>query len=292
MHWRLGIMATGVLAALLLAACGEGGSGQPTPAAEPRVTPSCGAIRNVSSYRYTISIQLDIPGAPAASREIDLTRGKDSPLGAFAGVLLGLLHDFQIEGAFVAPDRSQATLTAGSEEIEVRTIGDQSWVRFGDIWQKETSASPEVLLSPDTVCKDIVPDLGRSLSGLDYQSQAINGIATRHYHLDEAKAGQLKALLASAEAGGDLPEQFILDVWLAEEGGWPLRLQLSARGEDEEADGRQRLPGISGHQQPRHRNRAAARVRAHPCHSERSEESRPGGEATARPSAQLRVTAL
>lgn len=235
MRWRLGIILMGVLAALLLLACGEGdGDIEPTPTPKPQSVLSCQITRNISSYRYAINIQLDTAGAPLANEGIGPAFSENSPLGAFAPLLFGLLSDLEIKGAFVAPDRSQAILTAGGEEVEIRTIGRRSWVRFGDVWQEETAPSRAVLLSPETVCTEMVPALSRSLAGLDYRPQTVNGIATRHYHLDEADVSQLEDTLDRAEAVSTQPQNFSLDIWLAEDSGWPLQVQLTAQGEDEQ----------------------------------------------------------
>lgn len=235
MRWRLGIILMGMLAALLLLACGEGGGDiEPTPTLKPQSALPCQVTRNISSYRYAINIQLDMAGAPLASEGIGSAFSENSPLGAFAPLLFGLLSDLEIEGAFVAPDRGQAILSAGGDEIEVRTIGRRSWVRFGDVWQEETAPSRAVLLSPETVCREMVPALSRSLSGLDYRRQTVNGMASRHYHLDEGDVSQLGNSLNSTEAVSNQRQNFSLDIWLAEDSDWPLQVQLTASGKDEQ----------------------------------------------------------
>jgi|GEM_PF-2209716 len=226
MQWRLIALTIAVLTGVLFAACGGGGSNTSTSG---RIPFTCEAIREISSYRYTIHVQLDIPEAPAA----DGTPSEDYGLGAFAPALFGLLHDLEIEGAFVAPDRSQAVLQAGTDEVEIRSVSGKSWVRYGDVWRDEGASDRELLLSPDTICSEMVPGLGQALAGLKYKTKIINGITTHHYHLDETDTRRLAGLLDSPNSEGDLPKRFILDIWLAEDGGWPVQVQLTVVDEDE-----------------------------------------------------------
>jgi hypothetical protein len=231
MSGRYPLLTTPAVVLLFLAACGGAGGqpqASPTVTPEPTLAVSCTAIENIASYRYTLGLKLDMPGLPASQ-----TAPQDDAFDPFADILLGLLRDIQIEGAFVAPDRSQAILRFQEEEVEVRTIGNQSWVRLGDVWREETPPAQEVFLSPRTICDQIVPDLGDALAGIPSSPETINGVATRHYHLEEANLPQLSQRLGT-EANAELPEAFQVDAWLAEEGGWPVRLHLASRARDEE----------------------------------------------------------
>lgn len=218
---------------LVLAACSGGGAppqptatATPSPTSTPQLRISCAAIQSVSSYRYTIRLQLDIPGFQA-------TNGDEEPLGQFAEPLLGLLSDFHVEGAFVAPDRSQMLLSFQDQELEVRNIGDRGWLRLGDVWQEEaTPPADGGLLSPKTICDELLPDFGQTLEDTSFRKETVNGINTRHYHLDAADLQRLAALLDPGE-DGELPKQFTVDIWLAEDGGWPVKLQLTASNTDE-----------------------------------------------------------
>ena len=244
-HWAwLGAGAVAILA--LLAACGGGASEKESEATAPPgadvtasgvpvgLVPSCGDIESISSFRYAIRLKLDIPGLPTPPGDADRgpPQATEEPFGALAAVLLGLFSDLQIDGAYVAPDRSRAILHISGQEVEVRSIGDRSWVRFGDVWQEETASTEVAFLSPQAICHELVPDLGGSLADVPWSPETINGIVARYYHLDKANLPQLTGLLGVGEGDG-LPEEFRVDVWLAEEGGWPVRLQMEARGRDE-----------------------------------------------------------
>ena len=155
------------LAALTLWACSGGGTPPTTEAptdagtvtpAESMVEASCAAIEDIDSYRYSIALKLE---TPAFQQPEEAT---PNPLSEFAEALTGLFRDMELEGAFVAPDRSQAVLRFQGEDLELRTIGDNSWIRVGATWQEQPSTpGEEALLTPSSVCADLVRDLAPSL---------------------------------------------------------------------------------------------------------------------------------
>ena len=222
------------LAALIFWACTGGGSGTNGPAnggatsTGSRVQASCDAIQNIDSYRYSISLKLE---AKAFEQPAEAS---PNPLSEFAEALTSLFSDMQLEGAFVAPDRSQALLRFQGEELELRTIGDQSWVRVGAIWQEQASSpDDDVLLTPASVCTDLVEDLAPSLAAASGEEDVVNGIETIHYQLDETDLKGLPALLGRSGEEG-LPSEFGVDVWLERNDGWPVRLEIVASDTDEE----------------------------------------------------------
>jgi len=207
---------------LLLAACAGGGGSQ--------VKASCDAIEGIKSYRYLISLKLQSPAFQGSPNE-----NPDDPLSGFAEALTQLFSDIQLEGEFVAPDRSKTIMRFQDEELELRAIGDKSWVRIGDTWQEQAEPPQEGnILTPETVCRDLVENLAPSLQGAEAQEDTVNGIEARRYHLDEADLEGLPELLGT-EAETELPTDFEVDVWLAKDGDWPVRLQV--RAADTEGDG-------------------------------------------------------
>src|SRR3972149_218705 len=141
----------------------------------------------------------------------------------------------QLDGAYQAPDRSQVSLrSGGSAEVEVRTIGDQSWIRVGATWQEQPAPPGEdVLLTPASVCRDIVADLAPSLASSSGEEIVVEGIETEHYRLDRAGLIGLPHLLGRSGQEG-LPTEFAVDVWLEKEQSWPVRLEVAAANTDEE----------------------------------------------------------
>jgi hypothetical protein len=194
------------------------------------VETSCEAIQGIESYRYFISLKLDAPVA-----EAPVATTTPNPLAAIADVLSDLFRDMQLDGAYAAPDRSQVLLRAGSaEELEVRTIGDQSWIRVGATWQEQAAPPGEdVLLTPAAVCRDLVEQLGPSLGSGAGEAVTVEGIETVHYRLDRADLIGLPHLLGRSGQEG-LPSEFGVDVWLEREEGWPVRLEIASSNTDEE----------------------------------------------------------
>ncbi|TET94905.1 MAG: hypothetical protein E3J29_07690 [Dehalococcoidia bacterium] len=221
------------LAALALWACGGGDSstgppdtgGTVTPS-PPRVEASCDTIQDIESYRYSITLRLE---APAFQQPDEAT---PNPLSEFAEALADLFRDMELEGAFVAPDRSQAVLRFHEEELELRTIGDKSWIRVGATWQEQEPPGEDVILTPASVCADLVEDLAPSLAAATGEEDVVNGIETIHYHLDEADLKGLPELLGRSGEEG-LPSEFGVDVWLERSDGWPVRLEITASDVDE-----------------------------------------------------------
>ena len=223
------VLALGVLAAAV--ACGGEKSGDNGRASEAstKVAVSCDAIADIRSYRYNISVKLQSP---------DLDEGDQGTpadaFSAFAQALTSLFADMQMEGAYVAPDRSQAVLRFQDEEVELRAIGDKSWLRVGNNWQEqESTAEPGTLLTPQVICDDIIKGLAQSLGAVEAERETINGVETDRYRLDQADLEKLGDLLGGG-AGSDLPQHFTVDVWLARDGRWPVRLNIGASDTDEQ----------------------------------------------------------
>ncbi len=209
------------LGLLVIAACGGGkdkaGSGE-----NGGPLASCESIADIDSYRYTISLKLQSPAFQATPQ------GTPDVLGNFAEALTALFADMKLEGAYVAPDRTQVVLHFEDEELELRTVGDKSWVRVGTTWQEQGSPpEPGALLTPRSVCEDTVKEVAASLKGLPAERATVNGVDADHYHLDEADLERLPALLGTGK-DAQLPQRFQVDLWLARDGQWPVRLRIAA----------------------------------------------------------------
>ncbi len=213
--------------AAILAACGGGAADPDEPARQLSAGAPCQAITEIQSYRYTLSLKLDSPALQLAEGDTS-----EEPLSAFANALTALFADMEIDGAYVAPDRSQTILRFRNEEVELRVIGDRSWVRAGSVWQEQsTPPQEETPLTPQSVCEDIVADLIPALTGVDSRPETVNGMETDHYRLVEADLKRLPELLGPTSA---LPQNFVADLWLTRDGSWPIRLHITASDTDEE----------------------------------------------------------
>jgi len=212
------------VAAIVLTACG--GSNED---AEGQVTASCDSIREIQSYRYTINLKLQSPAFENASS----TGTPAPPLSAFAEALEALFSDLKLDGAFRAPDRTQAVLRFQDEELELREIGDNSWIRVDNTWREQDAEEGATTLTPEVVCKDIVDEISPSLADADSERDNVNGVDADHYQLNETDLKRLPDLLG-ANAQTDLPDKYQVDVWLAREGRFPVRLDIAAQDKDEQ----------------------------------------------------------
>lgn len=219
--FRAAVGPVALIGAAIVAACGG----------DAPVTDSnsidCGALRNFESYRYSLELKLEAPAFEDISDQVPA-----DPLSTFAEALTSLFSDMRIQGAFTAPDRSQVVLDFEGEELEWRSIGDQTWVRFGDKWEEQEPSSGDELLTPEVICQDIVLDIASSLSGAAVEDATINGIDAYHYSVDSEDLRNLPPLLAVANPG-DLPDDLSFDVWLAKEGLWPVQLSFNASDTDD-----------------------------------------------------------
>lgn len=205
----------------------------PTPAATaaPPVVDgdaACRAIKELSSFRFTLRVQLQIPELQPGAVEA----GTPGPLDPFTEGLTALLSDLNIQGAYVRPDRSQVTMKVAGEDITVITIGDKEWTRKGTLPWAASAVTPgsSVAFSPDDLC-----ELTRALllvEGLTGEPETVDSVKTRHYRADNAALSALANLFGDAAELVDPPQSFTTDIWLAEEGQWPLRLNLEAADKD------------------------------------------------------------
>lgn len=216
-----GLIATLAISLALLSACGDDDG-------DASRFPSCEELRSVDSYRYNLSLALDIPVFGDDDDEPSIL----DPLTAFGDALTALFSDMQLDGAYVAPDRTQVVLSFQGEELEWRAIGDRSWVRFDDEWQEQESSSNDDILTPEVVCEDIVGDLSVSFDGLGSEEEIVNGVDTYHYTLGRDDIGQLPDLLGGSGID-DVPDDLRFDIWLAQDGLWPIKMEFEASDTDD-----------------------------------------------------------
>jgi hypothetical protein len=181
-----------------------------------------------------MTMKANLPSTPEGE-----TPESEEPLGDFLGTLSGLMGDMKMEGAVIVPDRSSMEMTVGGHEFgSFIQIGSQSWMKVAGLtdWTEQPSSEDsEFLFSPLDFCETTEEDLSSALSGLEGEEETVNGIEAVHYHLDKADLTLLKEFLGGTEDLG-LPDEFNMDVWLAEDGDWPVRMSFEAGGEDDEGE--------------------------------------------------------
>ena len=193
----------------------------------------CEFPSDIKSFRFEMTMKANLPSTPEAG-----TPATDEPLGDFLGALSGLMGDMKMEGAVIAPDRSSMEMTVGGHEFgSFVQIGSQQWMKVAGLtdWTEEPASDESgFLFSPMDFCETAEEDLSSALSGLEGDKETVNGIEAVHYHLDRADLTLLQDFLGGTEGLGQLPEQFNMDVWIAEDGDWPVRMSFAASGEDDE----------------------------------------------------------
>jgi hypothetical protein len=217
-----------LLGAIVLSACGGGGKEEgaakdkaPAAAATAAATPEEGAAEitlgpseafaKLQSYRMNMRFVLEGTASEAP--------------GALA---------LDLEGAFVAPDRSQTHVNARVGELQLEeesiTVGGQTWVKTGDNWVEGEPQFQVSDLSPGSLLQELGPEQLRLLKS---SKETINGVDSLRYSIDRADIETLRSLGALLGQDGDLenlPEEFNVGLWLAEDGGWPVRITMTARG--------------------------------------------------------------
>ena len=117
-------------------------------------------------------------------------------------------------------------------QVQLREIGDDSWIRVGSTWRVQDPAEGATTLTPDVLCRDIVDEIVPSLSEMESSRETVNGQDTDRYKLDEANLKQLPPLLGTG-SDVNLPDKYAVDVWLARKGRFPVRLNVAAEDVDD-----------------------------------------------------------
>ena len=220
-------LAVGALSlSILLSACG-GGEDQTAKEAGETPTPDGQAIpiaslAELKSFRYSITMHIEIPGL------------EDQLLPGFAA----LLSDVEIRGASVAPDKSEMQMTLGEsgQVMGAVAIGERTWFSSVEEWTETPNGAPDVsLLSPENVSGSVIDE--KAFAGAKPAKEKMNGVDALHYTADQSGLGSLADLLGVAEPENDVPVETRMDLWLTEDGGYPVRVLIDARGTD--AEGRE-----------------------------------------------------
>ena len=227
--WGL-LVIVGLLAALA-AACGGGGEPQaegsptPPPTGEDAALAPCQALQALKAYRYSVNLKIEspepseTPAEPRPTPTATLTRELGGPF----------LFEHAIDASFVAPDRIEALITADSgEPLAMITIGGQVWVQLAGNW---TPAEQPFTIpyQPSVVCETILPEL--DLSQAEPQEEKANGVKSLHYTFPQVHSEQAWAKIYGAGSDLDiLLKKVDVDLWLAEKGNWPVRMEICSSG--------------------------------------------------------------
>jgi len=216
-----------LLGALVLSACGGGGKeeqaaedkapgaaavvGTPEPGAAVVTTAPADAFAKLQSYRVIMHFVLE-------------DTATETP-----GTL-----SLDLEGSYVAPDRSQIRVSAHQGDLQLEeesiAIGGQTWVKTGGTWVEGEAEFQLSDFSPASLLGELGPEQLRLLKP---SKETINGVDTLRYNVGRADIETLRALGSLLDQDGgleNLPEEFNVGLWLAEDGGWPVRITMTTRG--------------------------------------------------------------
>jgi hypothetical protein len=233
-----------IFAIVSLAACGGDGEEESAPAAAvtptateeatPAATPTPseaalapGSLTGLDSYRYSMKMKLEGLESLLAE-EMAAIPGQDAT--ALAESL-----EMEIEGAFVAPDKAEShmRISGVDDELALIVIGDQQWVELGDLAVGPIEAMGDVSeLDFALMMWEAFSEEAGGLTCANEKKETVNDLPTNYCGIDKATYEQLSSLFGGTEEMGDIDEMS-LEMWLAEDGGWPVRLRVYVAGTDE-----------------------------------------------------------
>lgn len=216
------------LLAVLFAACSGGGNGEDTGRATPQAAVTSPAGSTPSSDT-AVTPSLVETSAPTVD-----------PFAALQGYRYQMSlvangeSQLTIKGAVKEPNSlSIDFFLAGSDTAanSVIIIGDQAWAQDSSSngWQQVDVAEIQGELGP------ILPGtLWGSLltsqlvtEGTEVGAEDVNGLATRHLQITNLDADTLGKLTNTfVGPGGPQPDSGSMDLWLAQDGGWPAKADI------------------------------------------------------------------
>lgn len=206
---------------------GSNASGSPAS-----LTLNCGA--DLKSFRFEGTLALQAPD----------TSGSSGGSGVDIGSLFGsALSDVKFSGSAVTPDRTQVKLEIGGKDsflagqaIEFVQIGKDSYTKLGNTgWQQASSDNGPAQnlqdLDPRGICKGIQGSLPAGKKGTD---EKVNGTDATRYDFDKNDlATSSGGVLGDLTNGQSLPDNAKLSVWVSKKEQFPVKLDLSAAGQQE-----------------------------------------------------------
>jgi hypothetical protein len=232
------LLALGLAAAL--AACNGGGDGNNSPTAQPtgegsppaQSTPqaatsaACQALTSLDKYRFASNVTLESPEEPVPEGE-----GQPTPVATLTRTFGAgpFMFNYNVDGSVIPPDKVEVLTNAGGETLPlgIVVIGDRSWATVGDVWQEVGPGYP-VPYQPLDVCNAFFPEI--DLNQAQGEKETVNGVSALHYTLADVPSGQSWGLIFPESDMAILFQTMDVEVWLAEEDGWPLRMDIQSSG--------------------------------------------------------------
>jgi hypothetical protein len=189
-------------------------------------------LSSLESYRYTLKMEGTGTGGPLA----DI---RDS-LASVPGGTPARANDavtFNVDGAFVKPDKAQWKIKVGSFEVAQTVIGKQEWVTFGGQTQgpqPATSLDPNDLsLAAAMWDQSNLPDDVSGKMSCASGKETVNGVSTRKCDLDKAALSSMQKDLEGFFQDVSLKDlnAFNMSLWLADQ-GYPVKMNVDIAGKD------------------------------------------------------------
>lgn len=227
---RPGLLAIAVLllGLAMATACGGGQPGESTTPEGSALSP-CETLLGLKSYRYTTHVLVESPEPP----EHPTTPLPTPSTTITRRIIHPVIFDYTIDASYVAPDRFDAMTiqkqheTGEERELPIVIIGDRRWYKVADRWIED----PRLPLSygPQDICSAMFSDL--DLRQAEPARESVNGVKALHYSLADVFSEQGMAQLFGAGSEMDiLLKRLNVDLWLAEDGGWPARMEVRSSG--------------------------------------------------------------
>lgn len=232
-------IAVSVVLALFIGACGGGddepengtGAGNGGVIVPATATASAGPTGGGSTIGDG-----DIEYVPGALTQLDSFRF-EIVIEGDGNIVSGLIpDDSEIEadrvvfnGAWIGPDQSQLEFSLGGFQIKQTIIGGQEWSAFGDLQQGPVVASRS---ANDLVVIADLLDANESLRQTEYicaGADVINGIQALRCEVSEVARASFVENLTDDNL---TVEDATMTLWVAEEGGFIVRSELTATGVD------------------------------------------------------------
>lgn len=204
-----------------------GSSSTPSSLGTPEPPPGSGfaaAFLELDSFRYAIDIEVNAENPEEIFGQSDGTAGSDSALFS-AGRMT-------INGAIVGDDLDVTLEFPGTATVRTIQFGGEQFTQVnGGTWlgpqtPEATGLKPDDLFSGGFFAP-------QDLEGLEYVEETVNGVATRRYQITRNEFSALEDLIGAS--GETEIDDASVEVWLAEDGGFPVRMEIFASGVDQAA---------------------------------------------------------
>jgi hypothetical protein len=138
------------------------------------------------------------------------------------------LFEYNIDASFVAPDRTEASISGAGEPFSMIVIGNQTWVYVAHQWS-EAAQPTQVGYPPTGICEAVLTDL--DLSQTEPLEETANDVKSLHYTFSQVSSENAMARIFGAGSDMDiLIKTLDVDLWLAEKDEYTVRMDISGSG--------------------------------------------------------------